>query len=128
MVEDPAIAAEALKLGKCGYVLKRSAASELVAALHQVLRKRTYVTPLITGEVLGALDTGTAERGPGQPLTARQRQVLQLLAQGHSMKQVAQILRLAPGTVAFHKYRIMEHLHIHTSAQLVQFAVRHHLD
>lgn len=127
MIEDPELAAEAIRLGGgCGYVLKRSAASELVTAIHQVLRKRSYVTPLITGELVGVL-LNHGEHPDRQQLTSRQREVLQLLAEGHSMKEVAQILNVAPRTVAFHKYRMMQQLHITSTAQLVQFAVKHHI-
>ncbi len=124
MMEDAELAAEAVRLGSCAYVLKRSAASELVTAIRQVLQKRTYVTPLITGEVVTAL----LNRGDrARSLTPRQRQILQLLAEGHSMKETAQILNVAPRTIAFHKYRIMEQLQIKTTAGLVQFAVKEHL-
>lgn len=125
MMEDAEVAAEAVRLGACGYVLKRSAASELVTAIQQVLQKRSYVTPLITGEVVGALSSRAEDAA--RQLTSRQREVLQLLAEGHSMKEVAQVLNVAPRTVAFHKYRIMQQLNINSTAQLVQFAVRHHI-
>jgi DNA-binding NarL/FixJ family response regulator len=121
MNPDPMLAGEALRLGASGYVLKTSAASELKQAIHEALRHRAYITPLIAGDAVGAL----IDRQPSQPeLTTRQREVLQLLAEGRSMKEAAAILNVTPRTVAFHKYRMMEQLRLRTSAELVQFAVR----
>jgi DNA-binding NarL/FixJ family response regulator len=121
MNPDPDIAGEALRLGASGYVLKSSAAQELKQAIHEALRDRSYITPLITRDVVGSL---TQQRMPGHALTDRQREVLQLLAEGKSMKEAAAILDLTPRTVAFHKYRMMEQLRLKTSAELVKFAVR----
>ena len=101
-------------------MLKSSAASELTQAIREALRGRTYITPLITRDLVGSL----IERRTGPELTTRQREVLQLLAEGRSMKEAANILNVAPRTVAFHKYRMMEQLRLKTSAELVQFAVR----
>jgi DNA-binding NarL/FixJ family response regulator len=121
MNPDADLASEALRLGASGYVLKSSAAQELKQAIHEALRGRSYITPLITRDVVGSL----IERRPRQQeLTARQREVLQLLAEGKSMKEVAAILDLTPRTVAFHKYRMMEQLRLKTSAELVRFAVQ----
>lgn len=121
MNPDPDLAGEALRLGASGYVLKSSAAQELRQAIVEALRGRSYITPLITRDVVGSL---LEHRSPGYELTARQREVLQLLAEGKSMKEVAAILDLTPRTVAFHKYRMMEQLRLKTSAELVKFAVR----
>jgi DNA-binding NarL/FixJ family response regulator len=121
MNPDPDIAGEALRLGASGYVLKSSAAHELKQAIQEALRERSYITPLITRDVVGSL---TQQRAPGHALTGRQREVLQLLAEGKSMKEVGAILDLTPRTVAFHKYRMMEQLRLKTSAELVKFAVR----
>jgi DNA-binding NarL/FixJ family response regulator len=122
MNPSPEVAAQALRLGASGYVLKSSAARELTQAIHQALKGRAYVTPLVTRDVVGSL----TQHCPGVPdLTLRQREVLQLLAEGRSMKEVGAILNLTPGTVAFHKYRMMEQLRLKTSAELVQFAVKH---
>jgi len=121
MNPDPDIAGEALRLGASGYVLKSSAAQELKQAIQEALRERSYITPLITRDVVGSL---TQQRAPGHALTGRQREVLQLLAEGKSMKEVGAILDLTPRTVAFHKYRMMEQLRLKTSAELVKFAVR----
>lgn len=127
MMEDPAIAAETMRLGACGFVLKRSAASELLHAIRAVLQKRSYITPLIAGGVVDAL----MHHGDGSvtqhELTPRQREVLQLIAEGRSMKETAGILNIATRTVAFHKYHMMEQLQIKTTAELIQFALRQHL-
>jgi DNA-binding NarL/FixJ family response regulator len=121
MNPDPDLAGEALRLGASGYVLKSSAAQELKQAIQEALRGRSYITPLITRDVVGSL---IQQRTPRHELTVRQREVLQLLAEGKSMKEVAAILDLTPRTVAFHKYRMMEQLRLKTSAELVTFAVR----
>jgi DNA-binding NarL/FixJ family response regulator len=121
MNPDPHLAGEALRLGASAYVLKSSAANELKQAIREALRGRCYITPLITHDVVGAL----VDRQPARhDLTARQREVLQLLAEGRSMKEAAAILDVAPRTVAFHKYRMMEQLGVKSSAELVQFAVK----
>ena len=121
MNPDPDLAGEALRLGASAYLLKSSAALELKQAIQEVLRGRSFITPLITHQVVGSL---TAPRARRHELTTRQREVLQLLAEGRSMKEAAAILDVTPRTVAFHKYRMMEQLHIKTSAELVTFAVR----
>jgi DNA-binding NarL/FixJ family response regulator len=121
MNPDPDLAGEALRLGASGYVLKSSAAQELKQAIHEALRGRSYITPLITRDVVGSL---IQQRTSRNELTGRQREVLQLLAEGKSMKEVAAILDLTPRTVAFHKYRMMEQLRLKTSAELVRFAVQ----
>jgi len=121
MNPDPDLAGAALRLGASGYVLKSSAFHELKQAIHEALRGRSYITPLITRDVVGSL---IEHQNSGHELTMRQREVLQLLAEGRSMKEVGAILNVAPRTVAFHKYRMMEQLRLKTSAELVQFAVR----
>lgn len=126
MNEDPDLAAEAFRCGASGYLLKRSAASELVMAIREVMQGRTYITPLIAEGLVGSL-LNVDERTPSQELTPRQREVLQLLAEGHSMKDVANVLNLTPRTVAFHKYRIMEQLKLRSTAELIQYAVKHHI-
>jgi DNA-binding NarL/FixJ family response regulator len=126
MNEDTDLAAEAFRSGASAYLLKRSAASELLTAIHEVMRGHSYITPLITEGLVGALMHGK-ERAPGQELTARQREVLQLLAEGRSMKDVAGLLNLSTRTVAFHKYRMMEQLKVRSNAELVQYAVKHHI-
>ena len=121
MNPDPDLASEALRLGASGYLLKSSAVQELTQAIDEVLRGRTYITPLITRGVVGSL---LRQGNARQELTVRQREVLQLLAEGKSMKEAAAILDLTPRTVAFHKYRMMEQLRLKTSAELVRFAVQ----
>jgi DNA-binding NarL/FixJ family response regulator len=121
MNADPDVASEALRLGASGYVLKSSAGLELKQAIHEALRGRSYITPLITRDVVGSLIHQKAHR---PDLTPRQREVLQLLAEGKSMKEVGAILDLTPRTVAFHKYRMMEQLRVKTSAELVTYAVK----
>ena len=127
MNDDPDLAAEAFRAGATAYLLKRSPASELLTAIRQAMKSRKYVTPLITEGMLGALMNPMRGETPRHELTSRQREVLQLLAEGKSMKDVANILAVAPRTVAFHKYRMMEQLRIKTNAELIQFAVREHL-
>ena len=126
MNEDSDLAAEAFRAGASAYLLKRSAASELLVAIREVMMGRSYVTPLITEGLVGSF-MDAANRKPSHDLTPRQREVLQLLAEGHSMKQVAALLNVTPRTVAFHKYRMMEQLNIRSNAELIQFAVIHHL-
>jgi DNA-binding NarL/FixJ family response regulator len=126
MNEDADVAAKAFRIGASGYLLKRSAASELLTAVREVAQGRSYVTPLITEGLVGSLQH-TDDRSHGHDLTPRQREVLQLLAEGKSMKEVASILNLTPRTVAFHKYRMMEQLNVKSTAELVQYAVKHHI-
>ena len=124
--EDPDIAAEAFRAGGSAYLLKRSAGAELLTAIHEVLKGRSYVTSLVTGGVVQSLMRRDGE-DHGRELTTRQCEVLQLIAEGKSMKEVGSILQISTATVAFHKYRIMEQLHIKTSAELIRFAVHQHL-
>jgi DNA-binding NarL/FixJ family response regulator len=126
MNEDSDLAAEAFRAGASGYLLKRSAASELLTAIREVAQGRSYVTPLVTEGLVGSL-LRVDEHTPAQVLTSRQREVLQLLAEGRSMKEVASVLNLTPRTVAFHKYRMMEQLKVKSTAELVQYAVKHHI-
>ena len=126
MNEDPDLAAEAFRVGGSAYLLKRSAGSELLTAIREAMKHRSYVTPLVTEGMLGSLMHATTE-SPSRQLTSRQRDVLQLLAEGKSMKEVASILNVTARTVAFHKYRMMEQLKIRTNAELIQYAIRHHL-
>lgn len=126
MNEDPDLAAEAFRAGASAYLLKRSAASELTVAIREVMQGRSYVTPLMTAGLVGTL-LHLDNQTPTQELTPRQREVLQLLAEGRSMKEVATILKLTARTVAFHKYRMMEQLRVKSTAELIQYAVRHHV-
>ncbi|HMF97728.1 MAG TPA: response regulator transcription factor [Vicinamibacterales bacterium] len=124
MSEDRELAVDAFRAGASGYVLKRSAASELLAAITEVMKGRSYVTPLITEGLVGSM-LGAAQ--PSISLTEHQREIVQLVAEGHSMKEVATILKMAPHTVAFHKYRIMRQLRLKTTAELIQYAIRQHI-
>jgi DNA-binding NarL/FixJ family response regulator len=125
--QDPDVAAEAIRRGASAFLLKSSASSELISAIRLTLDGKTYITPLITkGKPLGVFLEG-ANRPTADKLTARQREVLQLLAEGKQMKEAAAILNLTPRTIAFHKYEIMEHLGLKTGAELVQYAVEHHI-
>jgi DNA-binding NarL/FixJ family response regulator len=126
MNEEPDLAAEAFRAGASAYLLKRSAASELIAAIREAMQGRSYVTPLVTEGLVGSL-MNPDERGPADDLTPRQREVLQLIAEGRSMKEVATVLNLTPRTVAFHKYRMMEQLNVKSTAELIQYAVKHHI-
>jgi DNA-binding NarL/FixJ family response regulator len=121
---DADVAAEAFRLGASGYVLKSCAAQELFAAIATAMQGGRYLTPIVgKGRRLDAFleEAGTS---PEQNLTARQREVLQLLAEGRVMKEVAALLRVTPRTVAFHKYAIMRQLGVKTSAELVRRAVK----
>ena len=126
MNEDPDLAAEAFRSGASGYLLKRSAASELMTAIREAMMGRSYITPLVASGLVGSL-LHPDEYASTHVLTARQREVLQLLAEGHSMKEAASVLNLTPRTVAFHKYRMMEQLKVKSTAELIQFAVKHHI-
>jgi len=125
MNEDSDLAAEAFRAGASGYLLKRSATAELLTAIREVVGGRSYVTPLVTAGLVGSF-MQPQEKKPLQ-LTPRQREVLQLLAEGYSMKQVADMLNVTPRTVQFHKYTMMRQLGIKSSAELIQFAVRQHI-
>ena len=123
--EDPGFASEAMRIGASGYLLKSSAASELFHAIEVALEGRTYVTPMIMQDMVTSLANGDQPSAASAKLTTRQREVLQLLAAGHSMKEAANILDVSPRTIAFHKYRIMEALCLKSNADLVQFAIKH---
>ena len=124
--EDPDLAAEAFRIGASGYLLKNSAASELIEAIHEVALGRSYVTPLATQGVVDSLTNDRRSRRRVDKLTPRQREVLQLLAEGHSMKEAAATLEITPRTIAFHKYRLMDELGLENNAELIQFAIKHH--
>jgi DNA-binding NarL/FixJ family response regulator len=123
--EDPAVATAAFGVGASAYLLKRSAGSELPFAIRKVLSNQRYITPLLTSELTTAPPTPDPNAAkPVRQLTSRQREVLQLVASGRSMKEAAAILNVSVRTVAFHKYRMMRHLHLKSTAALIQFAVR----
>jgi DNA-binding NarL/FixJ family response regulator len=123
MNHDPELAAEAIRLGANGYILKNSSGRELVEAIRKVARGNSYVTPLLTEDIAGSVMNHFKSLKTTHQLTSRQKEVLQLLIEGRSMKEAAFILKLSPRTVAFHKYSMMEHLNIKSSAELVQYAM-----
>jgi DNA-binding NarL/FixJ family response regulator len=127
MNEDPDLAVEAIRMGASGYLLKKSAASELFKAIQTALRGKSYITP----QIARGMETSFIRDPEGnkhlQTLTPRQRQVVQLLAEGKSMKEAADVLKVATRTIAFHKYRIMEDLKLKTTADLIQFAMKNHI-
>lgn len=127
MHQDVSFARRALEAGASGFVLKHSAPAELVLAIHAALEGRTYLTPQLTGEVLEAMKVRPEKKDPVVSLTPRQREVLQLLAEGRSAKEIASSLSISTRTVEFHKYQIMETLDLHTTADLTRFAIRHGL-
>ncbi len=126
MHPDATYAANAFEAGASGFVLKHSAPSELIIAIHEAMKGRTYVTPLIAGDLIRTYqEGGSPERDLFKKISPRQREILQLLAEGKSGKEIASILNISPRTVEFHKYKMMEALNIKTSAELVQYAVKH---
>ena len=127
MNHDPDIAAEAFRVGASGYLLKNSPATELIDAIRKVVRGNSYVTPLLKEDVVGSPSHHFKNLKSSNYLTLRQKEVLQLLAEGRSMKEAAYILKVSPRTVAFHKYTMMDHLRIKTSAELIQYAMNSHV-
>ena len=128
MHRDASFARRALDAGASGFVLKHSAPAELLLAIRAALEGKTYLTPQLAGEVLEAIKQGPLQAGGTLgSLTARQREVLQLAAEGQSAKKIASTLGLSPRTVEFHKYQMMESLGLSTTAELVHFAIKHGL-
>jgi DNA-binding NarL/FixJ family response regulator len=125
MHPDVTYAASAFEAGASGYVLKHSAPSELITAIQTAMRGKTYVTPLLAGELMHFYKERPNQRDELSKLTPRQREVLQLLAEGHSAKEVATILNISARTVEFHKYRMMEALDLKSAAELIRYAVKH---
>ncbi len=124
MNEDPNVASEAFRAGASGYLLKTSAFSELSKAIKEALCGRSYITPIITQGMVDSLIRRPADDRAAPQLTPRQREVLQLLAEGRSMKEAAKILSVTPRTVAFHKYRMMEQLNLKNNTDSIQYALR----
>ena len=129
MHRDVSFARRALDAGASGFVLKHSAPAELVTAIRAALQGKTYLTPQLAGEVLEAMkqDPEQTNDDPITSLTPRQREVLQLLAEGRSAKEIASDLVISARTVEFHKYQMMETLDLHTNAELIHFAIKHGL-
>ena len=125
MHREVAYAVRALEAGAAGFVLKHSAGSELVTAIQEALKGGKYITPQIAGDVLDSMRSGThAGVTASDELTPRQREVLQLVAEGRSAKQIAAALRISRRTAEFHKARLMATLGVHNTAELIQFAMR----
>ena len=128
MHRDATFARRALEAGASGFVLKHSAATELIDALRAALDGKTYLTPQLAGEVLDAMKRGPEQAdNPIGALTPRQREVVQLLAEGRSAKEIASLLSISARTVEFHKYQLMETLGIHNNAELIHFAIKNGL-
>lgn len=126
MHQDAVYARRCLEAGASGYVLKHSAPAELVLAIRAALEGKTFITPSLTGEVLQAMKQDPKKiKDPVASLTPRQREILQLIAEGRSAKEIAVALGISPRTVEFHKYQMMESLHIRSSAELTHFAIKH---
>ena len=126
MHPDATYAANAFEAGASGFVLKHSASSELIRAIHEAIKGRTYVTPLIAGELIRTYQKGgPPEKELFKKISPRQREILQLLAEGNTAKEIASILNISTRTVEFHKYKMMEQLKIKTSAELVHYAMKH---
>jgi len=121
---DPDVVAEAFRRGASGYLSKTAAVAELVAAIYQALNGDCYLSPQLQS---AASSSRTQQALPEPLLTERQVDVLQLLAEGRSMKEAAAVLNLTTRTVAYHKYRIMGNLHLRNDAEVVQYAMRHHV-
>lgn len=126
MDDDPDVASKALCEWSSGYLLKKSAEVELKRAIGEVLRGHSYVTPGIAQKLIDEF-LRTPRQRRTKELTTRQRKVLQLLAEGRSMKEAGEILNIAVRTIAFHKYRIMEDFGLKTNSDLIRFAMREHL-
>lgn len=124
MNEDPDLAMEAMRCGASGYLLKSSAGSELIRAIQMATKGKSYVTPQIASGMQKAFINNPQPKKRDKTLTPRQREVVHLLAEGKSMKEVASVLNVTPRTVAFHKYRVMEELNLKTTAELIQFAIK----
>ena len=125
MNPDPQVASEALRNGASGFLLKDSEAEELLLAIHNVIRGTSYVTPQVKRAMEQSFIRDPRSLSRPKHLSDRQREVLQMLAEGRSMKEIAYILEISHRTVRFHKSRIMEELGITTNSELVQYAIKH---
>ncbi len=126
MHQDPAYARRALAAGAAGFVIKHSAPAEIVMAIHAALKGQTFISPALASDVLRQAAHGSEEkRDDSRQLTPRQREILQLVAEGRSAKEIAAELSISPRTVEFHKYQMMEMHGLHSSAELIHFAIKH---
>ena len=123
---NPDLAAEAFRRGASGYVLKHTGADEFLNAIRRVMCGESYLSPLIARETMTYLLNRPKLQNQAQ-ITRRQREILQLLAEGRPMKDIADILDISPGTVAFHKYNMMEKLGVTSNAGLLLYALRHRM-
>jgi DNA-binding NarL/FixJ family response regulator len=121
---DPHLASEAFRLGAAGYLLKQSPGEELFLAIQEVLVGRIYLTPLITKDLLTVLMESKDQVKPSSDLSLRKREILQLIAEGRTMKEIACILKISTRTVETHKYDMMREISVKTTAELIQFAVK----
>jgi DNA-binding NarL/FixJ family response regulator len=124
MNTEPRVAAEAFRRGASAFVLKQSGSDELLIAIRKAVQGASYLSPMIARETVTFLINQGKSRQEEDHITPRQTEILQLLAEGKSMKEVASELDLKPGTVAFHKYRMMESLGIKTNAELLEYAIK----
>jgi DNA-binding NarL/FixJ family response regulator len=125
MHRDATFARRVIDAGASGFVLKHSAPAELISAICAALQGKTYLSPHIAGEVLGAMKLPPEKaEGSVDALTPRQREVLQLVAEGRSAKEIASRLGISARTVEFHKYQVMETLGLHSSAELTHIAIK----
>jgi DNA-binding NarL/FixJ family response regulator len=125
MNADAEVASEAFRIGASGYLLKNSPGDELLQAVHNVIHGTSYVTPQIGRAMEEMFIRDPMSLTRPKVLTDRQREVLQMLAEGQSMKEIAYALQISHRTVRFHKYKIMEELGIKTNSELVQYAIKH---
>jgi DNA-binding NarL/FixJ family response regulator len=125
MHRDADLATQAMRAGASGFLLKHSAGEELLTAIQQALEGRMYLTPALTREVMERMSASPDQTEP--QLTARQRDVLRLIADGRRMKEIAAALELSSRTIETHKYQIMQTLGVSSTAELVKYAIRHHL-
>lgn len=123
MHADAQLAAEAFRAGASGFVVKHAAGKELIVAIHTVLRGGRHLTPHLASDVLTTLTDG----GTSGALTPRQREVVSLIAEGRTMKEVAAALGLSPRTVETHKYQVMQALGLQTTADMIRYAIEHGL-
>jgi DNA-binding NarL/FixJ family response regulator len=121
------VAAEAFRRGASAFVLKQSAGDELLLAVRKVKEGLSYLSPLLAKETVMFLQREQKDSVPEKRITQRQSEVLQLLAEGLSMKEVANVIDTTPGTVAFHKYRMMETLNLKTNAALLEYAIKRNM-
>lgn len=124
MHQDSAYARRALDAGAAGFVVKHSASDELVMAIHAALKGKMFLTPALTKDVVQESHGANRSKGRDVSITPRQREILQLLAEGKSAKEIAKALSISARTVEFHKYQIMEANDLHSTAELIHFSIK----